>query len=229
MTYTIDQVVKVFRWNSAGYGRVLDLDNPDPVGTHTIAVVQKDGAIHACCVEPKDLKPGTKNDEKKMIAAEKERDRRMEEQDAQNERMQIFLQRLAEEPAGPLLDMEATNLGTLFFGHDLPESEQEMQSLRLMDQMSRSAGMTSGYQGCKRIHYTPGERVRPRTGMSETLSVRFKLYPDMIGTIAPSGDSFVEAIMEAVQFSPMQPAGVRVIWDGQEGINLVYVTEIELA
>lgn len=228
MSYTVGQVVKVFRWASAGYGRVRRINNKDPAGTHTVDVVQKDGWTNLCCVKPEDLKPGTKNDERKMIAVEQEIERRRENIRIEAIRIEALLQKLAEEPVQPLLDVVNTDIGTLFFGQDLSDPEQEMQSLRLMDGMSRAAGMTSGYCGCKRAAYTPGERVRPRTGMSKALAKRFSLKPNMTGTVAVPGDSMWEAIAYMCEVSPLQPKAIPVIWDGKKALNLIYVTELEL-
>jgi len=218
MDYTVDQVVKVFRWASAGYGRVMEL--PDEDGAYTVAVVMKDGWAPHCCVQPEDLKPGTKNDEKKMLTAEAVIETRREDLRKDRADTLALLQQLAEEPLTLAAPLDIDNLHG--FQHLLQALVSPLDALRFEDDLSRSCGMTSGYRGCKKTVYLAGERVRPRTGADPRAQQRFKLVPGMVGTVQ-EGDG----LLDCFPVRPGQPSGVTVLWDGSTDINLVYVTEIE--
>lgn len=239
MSYIVNQVVKVFRWASAGYGRVLELPNEKNPETYSVSVVQKDGWAHLCLVKPEDLKPGTKHDEKKMLVAEADIDieARREQMRKDNLELQELLLQLAQEDPGPERSADevfqqasdvafSVSTGSMFeegpvFGAD---NLSPLEGLRLQDDLSRSTKMTSGYRGCKKISYSAGDRVRPRTGMCPELQVRFHMTPGQTGTVA---ESEILGLLDLFPVSPLQPSGVYVVWDNGSIDRLVYVTEIE--
>lgn len=170
-----------------------------------------------------DLKPATENAAKraeaKQIALEAEYDAKKKHRD------DLMARVAAAEPLN-LSTAELIKRGIengLSFEIALRKGEDEFESALLFDNLSRNL-YGVGYAGCKKINYSPGDRVRylgaSRFGSSDVVS------RGVLGIVFRNDQS---KVLDIFRNSSMQPKGVMVRWDNGLGENFVYVTELEPA